>query len=166
MTLKKRILRDLVVLAAIFFGVTFWQTRNLVGTGEAAPAIVAPRTDGAAFDLTALKGKPVLLYFFAPWCSVCRFSASNAQWVRRALGSRIEVTAVALDYESEASIGEFIKAAGIEELPVVKGDDRIRDAYKVSAYPTYYLLDDQGRIKSKGVGYSTLLGLFLRALLA
>lgn len=164
--MKKRILRDLAVVALIFVGVSFWQTRDLVPSGEPAPAVAAPRLGGEAFDLAALKGRPVLLYFFAPWCSVCKVSASNAAWIRKWLPSTLEVAAVALDYENEESVATFVRDAGIEALPVVKGTDDIRDRYKVNAYPTYYVIDADGRIRSRSVGYSTFLGMLFRALLA
>ncbi len=164
--MKKRVLRDVAVLALILLGVSIWQTRDLVASGEPAPALTALRMDGEPFSLETQKGKAVLLYFFAPWCSVCKVSASNAQWVRKIVSpARLEVAAVALDYESEASIGEFVTTAGIEALPVVRGTDDIRDRFKITAYPTYYLIDADGRVHTKSVGYSTLLGMLLRALL-
>lgn len=162
MSRKRRILRDVVVVALILFGIGLWQTKDLVPSGEPAPAVTAPLLGGEAFDLAALKGRPVLLYFFAPWCSVCKVSASNAAWIRKWLPTNIEVAAVALDYETEESIAAFVRDAGIESLPVVKGTDDIRDRYKVAAYPTYYVVDAEGRIKSRSVGYSTFLGMLLR----
>ncbi len=165
--MKKRVFRDLTVLALIFLGVSIWQTRDLVASGEPAPALTAPRLEGETFSLETQRGKTVLLYFFAPWCSVCKVSASNALWIRKIVSpSRLEVAAVALDYESEASIVEFVKDAGIEALPVVRGTDDIRDRFKITAYPTFYIIDAEGRVHTKGVGYSTLVGMLIRALLA
>jgi hypothetical protein len=77
----------------------------------------------------------------------------------------VGIAAVALDYETPESIDEFVKEAGIDGLPVVKGSDEIRDQYKISAYPTYYVVDREGRVRSKSVGYSTFLGMLFRALL-
>ena len=43
-----------------------------VRVGERAPALIAPRLDGAVFDLAALRGKVVIINFWATWCSPCR----------------------------------------------------------------------------------------------
>lgn len=165
--MKRRIVRDILILALVVIGVGFWQTKDLVSSGEMAPALTGPVLGGGTFSLADVKGRPALVYFFAPWCSVCKLSARNAVWIRKLLPQdKIVIAAVALDYESEASIDEFVRSAEIDGIPVVRGDDTIRDSYKVGAYPTYYVIDAEGRVQSKSVGYSTLFGMLFRAFFA
>ncbi|MEZ7853279.1 MAG: redoxin domain-containing protein [SAR324 cluster bacterium] len=48
-----------------------------------APSFRLPALSGPSVALKDLRGRRVLLYFFAPWCKVCYFSISNLNWVRK-----------------------------------------------------------------------------------
>jgi len=159
--------QQLAIVIAIVVGIGWWQTRDLLQGGVAAPAIAVMTTDGGTFDLSAHKGKTVLMYFFAPWCGVCKVSAGNLTWIQKLTDpATTSVVAVALDYESRASIDEFVKEAGIEGVTTPIGDDAIRDAYRVRAYPSYYVIKDDGTVAFVSVGYSTFLGMLIRTWLA
>jgi len=47
-------------------------------------------------------------------------------------------------------------------MPVLMGDDSTARDWSVRAFPTYYVIDTEGRISSRSVGYSTRLGMWLR----
>ena len=66
--------------------------------GQPAPALVAPMLDGKSFDLAALKGKVVVVHFWATWCPACReeMPALEAVW-RQYHGKGLEVLAVSAD---------------------------------------------------------------------
>ena len=72
---------------------------------------------------------------------------------------------MALDYADAAEVREFIERAGVR-LPVLMGDSKTAVDWSVRAFPTYYVIDADGRIDSRSVGYSTYLGMRLRAWLA
>jgi thiol-disulfide isomerase/thioredoxin len=162
----KRLVRDLLLAVAVVSAVSWWQTRDLLPAAAPAPALIEPYLDAAEpaapFDLSAFSDKTVLLYFFAPWCGVCKLSAGNLHHLRRLTSADdTAVVAVALDYESAADVRAFVRDAGLD-VPVVMGDAKVRDAFKITAYPSYYVLAKGGVIAHASVGYSTLFGLWWR----
>ncbi len=154
---------EALLVTALVTGIGSWQARDLVPEGAAAPTRALP---GLAGGEVAVGGGPVtLVYFFAPWCAVCKLASGNLAWIARVFGpDRLRIVPVALDYESRAQV-----AAYVEEHPfpgaVALGDDATRQAFRVTAFPTYYVLDAGLAIRHGSVGYSTLLGLLARILL-
>gem|GEM_PF-6147304 len=66
------VLLQVVLVLCLSLGIHAYQTRNLLKTdGEPAPALRLPALAGGEVDLADLRGRPVLVYFFAPWCHVC-----------------------------------------------------------------------------------------------
>jgi len=126
---------DAAVLAMIFFAIHAWQTRNLPDDE------LAPYTElallGGGMDSALRSGEPGIVYFFAPWCRVCRLSIGNLDSLV-AKGRVQWATVVALDYAETAA------------------------DWSVRAFPTYYVIDSAGRIQSRSVGYSTWLGMWAR----
>ena len=102
-----------------------------------------------------------MVYFFAPWCFYCKTSIDNLDDLVDS-GAVAWGTAVALDYESAAEVAEFVADTGIS-LPVLMGDGRTAAGWSVRGFPTYYVIDAEGRIHSRSVGYSTKLGMRWRA---
>lgn len=165
--MRKRIwrgVRDLGLLLIAVVGITFWQTRGLVTSGDFAPPLSGKILGtNSNFELQTSHGKTRLLYFFAPWCGVCKVSASNLEWLKSATNDdKVQIAAIALDYESVASVEDFVRNTELKNIPVVLADDSIRVAYRISAYPSYYVIDELGRVATTSVGYSTFLGMLLR----
>jgi hypothetical protein len=75
----------------------------------------------------------------------------------------IDVIAVALDYVDQKQVLNFSSKHQLT-FPVVYGNEQIKTAYKIQAYPSYYVLNEESTIISKSMGYSTELGLYLRSL--
>jgi cytochrome c biogenesis protein CcmG/thiol:disulfide interchange protein DsbE len=128
--------------------------------GRAAPPIVATDLDGDAFDLTSLRGRWVVLNFFATWCAPCRqehpellsFSRRHAQ------AGDATVVSVVYDDDRDAVAAYFEENGG--DWPVVAGDaGRIALDYGVAGVPESYLVDPNGFIAAKITGGVTGLGL-------
>jgi thiol-disulfide isomerase/thioredoxin len=151
---------DLAVVALIIVGVGVWQTRNLLGRGTAID-LELPTLNGAPVSLAALRGKPVLLSFWAPWCGVCKQLSPNIARVRSWMGARAHVLSVASSYQHLGEVQAFVNEQHLEE-PVLLGTDVELRRFQVNAFPTLYFLDAEGRVKGHAVGYTTSLGLLLR----
>ena len=93
----KRWLLNGVLILTIFLVVTAWQGQNLISQQTPAPSFRLPALSGSPVALEDLRGRRVLLYFFAPWCKVCDLSISNLNWVRKFRGEEsVSIFAVAI----------------------------------------------------------------------
>lgn len=154
--------RDVLLVAVVFAGVSAWQTRHHLGSADPVPRFEVDRLDGASKQTLPAAERRSLLYFFAPWCGVCKLSAGNLATVRRWNGDEAaDVVAVALDYESVEDVRRFVDEHEVG-VDVLLGNDAVRDAFRVDAYPTYYVIDAEGRVEHVSVGYSSLVGMAAR----
>jgi peroxiredoxin len=154
---------DSALILAVFLAVHSWQTRDLP-VDEPAPETVLALLDGSEIRSAVTAGEAGIVYFFAPWCFYCRSSIGNLG----SLVAREQVawgTAVALEYSNADEVREFIDETGIT-LPVLMGDRGTASDWSVRAFPTYYVIDAEGRISSRSVGYSSWLGMLVRSWLA
>jgi thiol-disulfide isomerase/thioredoxin len=154
---------DVAVLLVVFFAVHAWQTRDLPVDRPAPITELAELGEGHRRG-AVVTGEAGIVYFFAPWCRVCRASIGNLDGLV-ASGQVAWATVVALDYADEAEVREFIDRAGVS-LPVLLGDTGTAADWSIRAFPTYYVVDAAGLIRSRSVGYSTRLGMWARARLA
>jgi thiol-disulfide isomerase/thioredoxin len=151
---------DVLLIAAAFYAVHAWQTRDLP-IDRPAPATVLSLLDGGAAQSAIREGEAGIVYFFAPWCRVCRASIDNLDDLV-ADGRIAWATTVALDYADAAEVRAFIERTGVT-LPVLMGDAETAADWSIRGFPTYYVIDAEGRIHSRSVGYSTWVGMWFRA---
>ncbi|HLM45310.1 MAG TPA: TlpA disulfide reductase family protein, partial [Myxococcaceae bacterium] len=99
---------DLAVMAVLLTAVMAWQTRNLPGAGTPAQDFQLRTLTGEQVRLADLRGKPVVLVFWAPWCSVCKVESSTVSALRDMVGERAHVLTVALAYKNEEEVRRFV----------------------------------------------------------
>ena len=159
------LLLDGALIAIVFLGVSAWQTRNLLpsGSATAAPAIALTALDGQTYTLEQVRGRKVLLYFFAPWCSVCNLSAHALRSLYDPRDGGTAIYLVAISYGSVEAVREYAQRHRLN-MPILLDDGSAARDYRISATPTYYVLDEAGNVARKSVGYSTELGMRWRSL--
>lgn len=164
-----------VFFIAVFLLISWFQERNLLPTdGESAlPQVEVETFDGLPINIgdiakTDEVGQATLYYFWAPWCSVCKLSMPNLQafhesQIEKPVSERVNIVSVALSYESKEEIINFI-AERKYDFTTVLGNNQTSQAFKIKGFPTYYLVDGNGYLVSKSMGYSTEMGMILRTL--
>jgi thiol-disulfide isomerase/thioredoxin len=160
----RRWTRDLAILIALVWGIGLYQTRNLLPAGTKVPDTLRLQdfTGAEHSFVQLLGGKAALLYFWAPWCGVCKASIANAVQATRLNNNHNQIFLIALDYGDRSEVEQFVEDAGLRNEDVFLGDDAVRDAFMISAYPTYYLADSDLNLKTAAIGYSTTIGIWTR----
>lgn len=149
-----------LLLAAVFFGVRFYQQHTLV-VGP-APALRAPLLQGGSFDLAAQRGRPVLVYFWATWCAVCKLE----QGAIESVAVDHAVVGVAMRSGSDAEVMKYLRESSLA-VPVINDPDGLMaGVWGVRATPTSFIIDGAGVIRFREVGYTSQVGLRLRLWLA
>lgn len=146
-----------VVLVGAFTLVSSWQTRDMLETNGAVtitPSTLPTLSAGHAV-LGPDASRNTLVYFFAPWCSICRLSIGNLSSVDE---RDTQVFVVALDYTTVDEVREFAEAVGLQR-EVLLGNADLRALFKVKAFPSYYILDSDFAVISRDMGYTSELGL-------
>lgn len=143
---------------------------KLTLTGSPAPALNFDRTYGEFKGLEALKGKVVLIDFFAHWCGPCRASFPDMRKLYDDLKDKgLEIVGVTAYYgyygrdniekrdmpkETEyAKMADFMKEFNMN-WSVIFGERSNLEAYGVTGIPTVVVIDREGKVHEFKVGYS------------
>lgn len=117
------------------------------------PAYHFTSLDGAVLSDSALRGKVVLVNFWATWCVPCRVEMPALDRMhQRHADAGFVVVGLAVDRVSTAKVREFSEARGVV-YPIAHVDaDAERVFGGVRGYPTSFLLDRSGRIRHTVIG--------------
>ena len=120
--------------------------------GRPAPDFTLPLLSGGTLNLHALRGKPVLLNFWASWCAPCREEMPLLVRLHKTYGPR-GVQFVGIDAEDlPADAGRFVAQYHVDYHIARTSDERLMDAYAVPGLPTTVFIGADGIVVAKVVG--------------
>jgi thiol-disulfide isomerase/thioredoxin len=139
----------------------------LLGSGEAAanaelrpwqrgetPTLVSTTTAGDAFDLARLKGRVVVVNFWATWCEPCMAEMPSLQRLRERLrGKPFELVTVNFGEGSE-KIQAFLERHKLSVPVVLDPDKEAAKAWGAGGLPMTFVLDATGRVRYSSFGES------------
>jgi cytochrome c biogenesis protein CcmG/thiol:disulfide interchange protein DsbE len=120
---------------------------------EPAPPIAATALDGSPLDLAALRGRPVIVNFWASWCVPCREEFPLFAERLAELGPRDDLAIVGVLFKDEPALAQrFIDDVGAPWPSVPDPDGALATAYGVVAPPQTYFIDADGVLRGMQIG--------------
>jgi thiol-disulfide isomerase/thioredoxin len=111
-----------------------------------------PLINGKLQSLSALKGRVVVLNFWATWCSPCRKEMPSLERLyNRFRGRGLEFLAVDIE-ENRGDVAVFVKDYGLNFPVVLDASGKISDIYGIRSIPTTFIIDRDGSIIAAAVG--------------
>lgn len=122
-------------------------------TGDPAPVFTATALDGAPVDLAAYRGRPVVVNFWASWCTPCRDEFPLLADRLDELGPRDGLVIIGVLYKDDAASAQrFLDEFGKSWPSVPDPDGSIASAYRVVAPPQTYFIDGDGVLRGIQIG--------------
>lgn len=133
--------------ALLVSAVDTWRQPARAGLGEPAPPLVGDTLDGARFDLGALRGKVVLLDFWATWCPGCTTWIPIAERLDRAYArDGFVLVGVNVEHDDEAQVRAFVASRRMHAPQLVVGPE-VQARFGTFQLPTYWLVGRDGRVR-------------------
>jgi cytochrome c biogenesis protein CcmG/thiol:disulfide interchange protein DsbE len=154
-----------ILILAVLLGGGAWTLASRVTPEDAAPGSLppAPRVGFAAPDFTAstldnatvrladLRGRPVVLNFWATWCPPCLQEIPHLIDAARGYDNRVVILGID-NGEPAATVRTFADDRGLNYPIVLDPTFEITDLYRVDGLPTTFFIDQDGIIREMMMG--------------
>jgi peroxiredoxin/outer membrane lipoprotein-sorting protein len=131
----------------------------------AGPGTPLPKTAGPVFTLSdlrsetvslaSLKGKAVLLNFWATWCAPCVAEMPEIEQAQRKFADKGLVVLAINDGEEPERVKKFMEEHGYTFRVLLDRDESVGHKYSVSGLPSMFFIDREGNIRAQYRGYNT-----------
>ena len=119
--------------------------------GHPAPDFTLTTVTGETFTLSALRGTPVVLNFWATWCPPCRSELPELQAASDRLAEQVQIVGVD-QAESANQVQAFAASLGLSFTMPLDNDTAVSRLYGVRSLPTTFFIDRDGVIRRSQIG--------------
>jgi len=142
----------IVLLIVLALGLLNTQ-QGPVGEGQHVPTFTLTTFDGQQYNLVDLKGKVVVVNFWASWCKPCEQEAADMQAAWQYYEARGDVIFLGVDYvDTEPQALSYLEKF---QITYPNGPDlrtRISQAFRIRGVPETYFIDSKGQLAFKQIG--------------
>ena len=120
--------------------------------GKMAPDFEVTTLDGEQAKLSDYRGERIMLNFWATWCPPCRAEMPDMQKLYEEEDVVILAVNMTNSESSEEEVAEFVDDFGLTFPIPMDQEGNLMETYQISAYPTSYMIDSNGRIQFVSLG--------------
>ena len=122
--------------------------------GDRAPDFELQDLNGQVVSLSGLRGRPVMVNFWATWCTYCRLELPLIQEIYDGwTGKPPSVVVLTIDVgESASTVTNYMQGRGFSFPVLLDTRETIAGRYRIAGYPTTFFIDEDGIIQAKKVG--------------
>jgi peroxiredoxin len=125
-----------------------------VEVGKSAPIFTVRTLDGKAIDLDKLKGKVILLNFFATWCRPCMEEMPHIEQLQKRYGNS-DLVIISIGREHQlAELEIFNQTKGFTFNIAADPDRKIFEMYAEKMIPRNYVIDRRGFLSFQNSGFN------------
>lgn len=151
---------DIAFVLAVFFGLQFFLTRDVVR--GPLPTFEGVLADGAPMSSEQWRsrhaGKPFLIYVWATWCPICKTVEGSVD----ALARDVPLLTLAMQSGQAVEVQRFLAARDRTWTTLVDQDARLARGLGVDAVPTLIFVGPSGSVRAVTQGYTSEIGMRLR----
>lgn len=121
--------------------------------GSDAPDFKLTTLDGKTVEMSKLRGKPVFIEFWATWCGFCKRAMPDVQKLAETYGKDAHILTINVQ-EDASKVGAFMQQHNYTFPVLMDTNGAVARAYRVRGYPTFVLIDANGKVQVVQPGYS------------
>ena len=142
-----------VVLLALFLASGCNKPEAPAVEGNPAPDFTLKDLSGRPVQLSSLRGKVVLVNFWATWCPPCREEVPSLIRMNQAMqGKPFQLLAVSIDEGGKDAVADFFRKSGASLPALLDTDGKVARRYGTTGVPETFVIDTKGVIMKKVVG--------------
>ncbi|MGA9885220.1 MAG: redoxin domain-containing protein [Candidatus Acidiferrales bacterium] len=125
---------------------------RFASNAQPMPPFLVNDLDGQLVSTAQLRGKVVIVNFWATWCPPCQEEIPEMMELEKEFQGKLQIIGVSMDDGPPEGVKEFSDKIGMN-YPIVMGSDALSEEYGgIPALPTSFVVDPEGRVVQKHVG--------------